>query len=1371
MDSSKKYNNPSPEAAANILSKLFFCWTFSFFKYGYKNDLEAKDIYNTQPPDLSEPLGNILEKNWNKELAKSKSEDRKPSLMKAIANTFFKQYALYGGVLFIQVIILRTIHPLALAELINYFHRTTAYTSLHGWLFAVAVVVISFVNCIIMHHVTLGCFKIGMRCRIACCSLLYRKLLRLSKTALGKTASGQIVNLMSNDVQRFDIAAGFLHYLWIMPVQAVVSAFVMYDSVGYAAIIGITAMLLQAVLLQGYLSKLQGTLRFKIAHRTDTRVKLMSEITSGIQVIKMYAWEKPFEKVVQLARKLEIDCLAKTSYIRGFTVALMVFTERFTTYLTIIAYVLLGNPLTSDKVFSLAQFFNTIQLYMAIFFPLAMSTFAEAIVSVRRLEDFLLLDESILSIATTEKISEENTKGSIKIKDGRASWIPSPIIETLTNLNLNIKPGSLYAVVGSVGSGKSSLLQLFLKELPLSSGILEVNGNISYASQEPWLFVSSVRNNILFGQQFIRSVYSEVVKVCALGRDFEQFPQGDKTLVGERGVSLSGGQRARINLARAVYREADIYLLDDPLSAVDAHVGKELFEECIIKYLKGKTRILVTHQLQFLKQVDQIIIVDNGQIEKVGTFEELSENELSYLKRSASEEELEKQPKENEIIRKRLVSIASTESSVDHETENVEPVETQELMEKGAVSSSLYKKYFNAGAPIIALILLALLFIIAQMSSNAADLWVTYWTNNEEKFYKNQIQVVEKEIELNPTTIISYNMTDENSTDIENFDDSNYTIEDQLWDQFKNESLYTNIPEHSQDFYIYLYTLFIIGSIVLTTLRSLLFFKVCMKASKNLHNTMFSNLLRATMRFFDVNPSGRILTRFSKDMGQIDETLPRAMLDALQIFMVMSGILVMVFIVTPWMIVPAVLLAVIFLYIRIIFLASGQDVKRLESITRAPVFSHVSASLNGLTTIRSSKAQYMVSKEFDVLQDQHTASWYLFLITTETFGFYLDVICVIFLAVVTFQFLIFDDGKTLSGDVGLVISQSLILTGMLQHGIRQTAEVASQMTSVERVLQYSNIEQEGAFESVPTKKPHRDWPKNGEVNFKQLYLQYTPSEAPTLRNLNIEIKPGEKIGIVGRTGAGKSSLISALFRLAPIEGVISIDDIDTKEIGLHDLRQNISIIPQEPVLFSASLRHNLDPFDKCDDKTLWKALEDVELKDAIEDLNQEVTEGGGNFSAGQRQLICLARAIIRNNKILVLDEATANVDPQTDALIQKTIRKNFKNCTVLTIAHRLNTVMDSDKILVMDAGEAVEFDVPHQLLNNPDGYLTKMVKETGSVMEAKLKKYAEEIFLFKTSTISEENPVLDNRNMSDTPNGIISAKSNDDTPISEANEN
>ncbi|XP_017777905.1 PREDICTED: probable multidrug resistance-associated protein lethal(2)03659 [Nicrophorus vespilloides] len=1320
MDSSKKYDNVSPEVSSGFLSKLLFCWILPFFKIGLKRNLEVKDLFNTTRADLSEQLGNILERNWDNELKRAKEDKKRPSLMRALSKTFIRHYAVYGVIIFIESIILKLIHPLVLAELIKYFEPNTIYTNLHGWLFAAGVVFISFLNILIMHQAGLGCYRIGMRCRIASCSIIYRKLLRLNKTSLSQTAAGQVINLMSNDVQRFEMVAIFLHYIWIMPIQAVVAGIIMYKGVGYAAVIGILSIALQAIPLQGYLSRLQGKYRSQIATRTDHRVKLMSEITAGIQVIKMYAWEKPFEKVVQLARKLEIDVITKKSYILGFMTALMVFTERTSLYLMVVIYALTGNSLTSDLVFSNAQFFNTIQLYMAIFFPLAIATYSEAKVSIKRIEDFLLLAENPRHYVISE-VSVE--KGCIKISKGKASWIPNPIIDTLTNINLEIKPGTLCAVVGSVGAGKSSLLQLLLKELPLSSGKLDIAGNVSYASQEPWLFVSSVKNNILFGQPFTKTKYKEIVKVCALETDFQQFPYGDKTLVGERGVSLSGGQRARINLARAVYRDADIYLFDDPLSAVDTHVGKHLFEECIVKYLENKTRLLVTHQLQFLKKADQIIIINNGQITKVGTYEELAENELAHLERESSTEETNENPKE----RKRLMSITSEASTVEDE-EHEEPQETQELMEKGSIPTSTYWQYFRAGANVLALFVLAFLIIIAQMFCNWSDLWLRYWTTEEEVLCAKQYNS-KNDSSIYTTTEFYMNETEtEISTNA-------FPINDTVYEEGSCD--FGNFPRKN---YILIYSVLILLTVVLTIVRSLAFYKVCMNSSKSLHNNMFGNILEATMRFFDTNPSGRILNRFSKDIGAVDEILPRCMLDSIQIFMVMFGILIMVFIVSPIMILPTIVLAALFVGIRYVYMSTAQDLKRLEGITRAPVFSHVSASLSGLTTIRSSGAQYIITKEFDALQDQHTASFVMMIVASETFGFYLDLISVLFVGIVTFQFFAYDESSVVGGDVGLVLSQSLILTGMLQHGMRQTTEVANNMTSVERVLQYTKLDKEGPFESV--KKPHRDWPEKGAIIFKNLFLQYAPSEPPVLKNLNVEILPGDKVGIVGRTGAGKSSLISAIFRLAPIEGSITIDEVDTKEIGLNDLRSNISIIPQEPVLFSTTVRNNLDPFDKCNDDTLWKALENVELKDNIDKLEQEVNEGGSNFSAGQRQLMCLARAIIRNNKIIIMDEATANVDQQTDALIQKTIRKNFLSCTVLTIAHRLNTIMDSDKVLVMDAGQAVEFGHPHELLQDSNGIFHGMLKQTGRSMEQELKNIAREAYESKQISTKPNEQII-----------------------------
>lgn len=312
--------------------------------------------------------------------------------------------------------------------------------------------------------------------------------------------------------------------------------------------------------------------------------------------------------------------------------------------------------------------------------------------------------------------------------------------------------------------------------------------------------------------------------------------------------------------------------------------------------------------------------------------------------------------------------------------------------------------------------------------------------------------------------------------------------------------------------------------------------------------------------------------------------------------------------------------------------------------------------------------------------------------------------------------------------VGLAVSQSLILTGMLQFGMKQTAEVVNQLTSVERIMQYSNLDPEDKLEGSTVTTLDPKWPSKGMVEFKDVSLRYSPIESPVLNHLNLVIKSGSKIGIVGRTGAGKSSLISALFRLAVLEGSIEIDGVDTKVLQLHDLRRRISIIPQEPVLFSSTLRYNLDPFDDFDDGRLWSVLEEVELKEGVPSLDLEVSERGANFSVGQRQLVCLARAILRNNRVLVLDEATANVDPRTDALIQSTIRRKFHSCTVLTVAHRLNTIMDSDLVIVMEAGRVVQYDHPHVLLEDLEGTFATMVAQTGPTMMEQLKQSAFEAY-------------------------------------------
>ncbi|EGI62548.1 Multidrug resistance-associated protein 4 [Acromyrmex echinatior] len=1333
MDAAKKVNNPNPRISANPISKLFFWWLARIIWYGKDHDLEMKNVYNIMPADDSEFLGNKLEENWKNEVHAAKKYGRKPKFFTALKKTFIWSFFYYGGWVLVLAVVVRTLQIYILGLFIWHFDPRAASTQEEAYLYASGVIILGIIVVMITHHSNMGLMEIGMRVRIASSSLIYRKILCLSSSTI--TTPGQIVNLLSNDMSKFEQLFLSLHYIWILPIQGSIIAFMIWQSVGIASLAGVFFIIIQTVPLQGYISRCTSKLRLKIAVRTDERIRLMSEIIKGIQVIKMYTWEKPFAELVNCARKYEIDVLTLISYLRGFTLASCIFTERTTLYFTIMAYVLCGHSISADKVFSLAQYFNILQLTMAIFYPMAVAGAAEAAVSIKRIEDFLLLNENVPLTQSSLIIKDT----SILMKNVSASWTTTKIVNTLHNINIQIKDKKLYTIIGPVGAGKSSFLQAILGELKLSQGQIQINGKISYAGQDPWLFTGTVRNNILFGQPYDNVKYQNVVNVCALIKDFEQLPYGDKTLVGERGTALSGGQRARINLARAVYRDADIYLFDDPLSAVDTHVGRHLFNECINNYLRNKTRILVTHQLQYLKQCDYIVILNNGQIEDEGTFAALQEKHTIFLEILMRAEEVNEKMKESLKIDANPMSDIIPNGNVnDEDMEKAEPQETEELLAKGSLSKSIYWKYFRSGASIIMIVFFLFCMILGQIGSNGCDYWVGYWTRQEEMRIKAMHELQHNAMNnfTMPSSTLRSTRQIENASNINNEFTKFVTTTDYYREDMSNDTVssqnftinnYENIYYLDTNMALWIYGGFIAISIVVTTIKNLIFVKICMNASKNLHNFMFSCVLKTPMSFFDNNPSGRILNRFSKDMGAVDEILPSTMTVSIQIFTVMIGILIQVIIINWWIVFAVIIMIFLFGIIRKIYLPIARTTKRLEGVAKSPMFSHVNSTLSGLTTIRSIGAQEMIRKQFDEHQDLHTSTYSLIIATGTVFGLALDIVSIGFIAIITYSFVVLNDENTFAGHVGLAISQVLILCGMVQHGMRQTAETITQMTSVERIMQFTELEKEDPFESNPIDKPSSNWPFKGEIKFDRVYLRYSESKSPVLKSLSFVVKPGMKIGIVGRTGAGKSSLIAALFRMAKLDGTIYIDNVDTKKIGLHDLRNKISIIPQEPILFSATLRDNLDPFYKFHDADLWSVLEEVKLKHMVDSLDYRVEQDGSNFSVGQRQLICLARAILQNNKILVLDEATANVDPTTDALIQITIRKKFENCTVLTIAHRLNTIMDNDKVLIMDQGQLLEFDHPYILLQNEQGHFSNMVQETGKAMTEQLKQCAKEV--------------------------------------------
>ncbi|XP_046426049.1 ATP-binding cassette sub-family C member 4-like isoform X3 [Neodiprion fabricii] len=1248
------------EESSNFLSALFFGWTRQIFWKGAKHDLQTTDLYDPLKSDESEQLGNRLEREWIKELARSeakrtlnkdgeKKRARQPSLGRALTRVIWLPYMILGLFIFFRFAFLHVAGPILQGWIIEYFDEVGCGISrTKGLIYAGLLVLVIFLDILIMHHTDLRTQQIGMRVRVACCSLIYRKVLRLDQNAAHNTAAGKVANLISNDVARFDSIFIFLHHFWIMPIQLAISGYVMWLSIGVATFIAIGATMAQTLLLQGYFSHVGGKLRAKIARKTDERVQLMTELISGIQVVKMYSWEKPFNKIVSKVRDLELKVISYASYLKGFNFSIILLSGKITLYFALTSFVLIGNTITAETAFVSVGLINALRISCAVYFPLALILAGEAAVSLDRLTEFLLLDE-VKCVEKAQLACTENGPGDvdrleilehgvgIRMDTVAANWIFGNLPPTLSEVSLEVKNRCSCALVGPVGSGKSSLLHLILGELTVGAGKLsfftgkeseaEITSRdirVSYASQDPWLFSASIRDNILFGLPYEKKRYQEVTEACALLKDFDQLSQGDLSLVGERGASLSGGQRARVNLARAVYRDADLYLLDDPLSAVDSRVGRHLFEKCINGFLKSKTRIIVTHQFQYLEQVDTVIFVNRGTVECQGTFQELSASNFRNLifencETSDDAESTEKVDADATEFETKDVVPGNDEQQLKH-TESMQELENidDEEMATGSISSEVYRGYFFAGGNLCSLAIVVLAFVAGQVAASGCDYWMTYWTNQET--LKSTLQ-------------------------------SNKSV---VGDMDYNNSVSQWVDERGllrQNVGIWVYTACIAGCTITVVLSNILFVRISMNASRNIHNAMFSNILEATMRFFNTNPSGRILNRFSKDVGAMDEMLPRALMEMFQKFTIATGSLVMVFIVNNWMIIPTVVAGGVFYFMTILYIKTAQSLQRLEGIK-----------------------------------------------------------------------------NTSGGFAGLAISQSMILIGIIQEGLRYITIVISQMTSVERLLQYTNLPKEGPF--AFDNSPPSDWPSMGSLDFKDVSMTYSIDKPPALKGLNLNIRPGWKVGVVGRTGAGKSSLISALFRLVGdgLDGEIFLDGISTKTIGLNDLRSRISIIPQEPILFSASLRYNLDPFEQYSDAELWNSIREVELGGVISSLDFSVAGGGANFSVGQRQLICLARAILRNNRLLVLDEATANVDPNTDALIQRTIRRRFVDCTVLTVAHRLNTIMDSDRVLVMDGGRIVEFDHPHLLLKDRDGYFSQMVQQTGKTMAEELAKISESAF-------------------------------------------
>ncbi|XP_020506427.1 LOW QUALITY PROTEIN: ATP-binding cassette sub-family C member 4 [Labrus bergylta] len=1294
MEIKKKHDRQNPLETANPLSRVFMCWIAPILHLGFKQRLGESDMYCVVPEDQSERLGEELQRFWDQEVRKASKELQKPNLSQALIRCYWKVFS--GAGLFVfSLEAIKVIQPLLLWKIIQYFetYDPDDQRSLYmAYGYATAMSLSAFGLTILQHLYYYHLQRLGMRMRVAMCHMIYRKALGLSSESMGRTTTGQIVNLLSNDASRLDEITLNLHYLWVGPLQAVVIVVFLWYEIGPSCLAGVAIIVLMLP-LQIWLGKLFGIFRSKTAVLTDNRIRIMNEVVSGIRIIKMYAWEKPFCALVTEVRRKEISQIMKSSYLRGLNMASFFASNKIIVFITFTVYALLGNAVTASCVFVTVSLYGTIKLTVTLFFPLAVEKLSETVVSIHRIKSFLLLEE--VEKRNFKLPLEEMKEKFIEIEKLTCYWDKSLDAPSLQNVSVTMKSHQLLIVIGPVGAGKSSLLSAILGELPHDTGALKVRGQLTYAAQQPWVFPGTIRSNILFGEEFNLKKYEKVIRACALKKDLELLPHGDLTLIGDRGATLSGGQKARVNLARAVYQDADIYLLDDPLSAVDAEVGKHIFDQCICGLLKNKIRILVTHQLQHLRAADQVLVLKEGHIMAQGTYSDLQGSGLDFVSLLKSVEEQDEGSADADRVSLQSHGSHCSSSSLlrpdsNNKADQLPAVAVQSMAEEtrvdGDVGGHVYCKYFTAGCNLLVLLIILLLSLTAEAAYILQDWWLVYWTKEEAS---------------NTTT---------NAVTKSHFNASHSDQENNL------------------TFHLCIYAGLTAAAVAFGYARSLLIFHVLVRSAQTLHNSMFNAIIRTPVRFFDINPIGRILNRFSKDISQMDSTLPITFVDVYQLMLQNIGVVAVAASVIPHILIPVLPLLLFFLYLRRFYLSTSRDVKRLESTTRSPVYSHLSSSLRGLWTIRALKAEGRLKKAFDTHQDLHSEAWFLFLMTSRWFALRLDSICSIFIMFASFGCILLRDGLD-AGEVGLVLTYAVTLVGNFQWTMRQSAEVENMMTSVERVVEYAELESEAPWETE--KQPPPDWPDKGLVVFDQVSFSYSGDGPTILKDVSATFQPNEKVGIVGRTGAGKSSLVSALFRLAEPHGKIYIDGVLTSEIGLHHLRHKMSIIPQDPVLFTDTVRKNLDPFHQHLDDDLWRSLEEVQLKSVVEELPAKLetvlAESGSNFSVGQRQLVCLARAILRKNRILIIDEATANVDPRTDELIQKTIRDKFRECTVLTIAHRLHTIIDSDRILVLDSGTIQELDCPFTLLQNKEGALYKLVQQTGQSEAAALLESARKV--------------------------------------------
>ncbi|KAJ3317962.1 Multidrug resistance-associated protein 1 [Boothiomyces sp. JEL0866] len=1294
----------SPKKLLDIDSdRKTYSWADPIFLLGAKRPLNMEDLPALEKEFTAEEIYKKFQIAWQHELdfgnSKSVSNLR---VIRAVWRAFKYDY-LWGGFYLVLFNTLNIASPIVLQLLLNWLSDSNSYTenanatiwkpyTIATGLFTMQVLS----SCYSNWQYELA-FKTGYRLRTALTMALYRKSFTLSGKARQTYSAGKIVNISITDTNRLDMASQYLNMLWASPIMIILATAILYFNLGVSVAFCGFAFIVLYIPFQYYLSVLLTRFRAAANKQADKRIKTIHETLKGIRVIKMYAWEESILSTIFGLRSTECRFVRFYLACRASTSSITQTIPSFAMIITFTVYATSGNFMDPSVIISSLALFYALRIPM-LFLPIAIGLAADSWLAFQRIGDLLLAEEFSEMPDKLEKIDDI----AIKVENASFQWEQAIEEDSepfkISNVNITIPKGKLVAIVGAVGAGKSSLLSALVGEMKKTSGNVTFYGSIGYCQQQAWIQNNSLRDNILFGLPYDKKKYRKVIETCALKRDIEILQGGDTTEIGENGINLSGGQKQRVSIARAVYNDTDTILLDDPLSAVDAHVGRYLFETCIKTSLKGKTRVLVTHQLHFLNQVDSIIFMDKGEIVAQGTFKQLVDGSTLFSKMMEgyvqADEGNDEEIKEEALVVKPSIELSekdrvSCESLRQNKDNKLTAIEERAT---GGVAASVWSKYWKFAGGVKSAMVLLIFLAAANSARIFTDQWLVYWLSNK------------------------YHL--------------------------------------SRDDYIKDYYYLGFSQLVLNVLYGLSIASFGARSSRKIHNLAITKIFSCTLSFFDSTPLGRITSRFSRDVDTLDTLMPESLRAFIWTLSLCISNIILIGTYLPWFLLPAVLLMFLFYYLQQFYLKTALELKRIDSISRSPLIAQISETLNGLVTIRAYQAMDRFKTKNDQLINVNNRPLYLILIVQRWIQLRLEClnsILVFFIAIFCVYF-----RNTLNPSItGLLIAYSLQITQTFTWVVKTSTDVETYMNSAERMIYYTDsLVSEKARTIDPQYTPTEDkvltpeninlrqrtpaWPENGHIQVRNLQFRYLPNLPLVLKDLSFDIQPGQKVGIVGRTGAGKSTIITTILRLVEFEsGNIFIDGVDIKKIGLKDLRSKIAVIPQEPVLFSGTIRFNLDPFSEYTgtqaltiDDQIWDVLQRANLFEVVKGapmgLESVVAENGENWSTGQRQLICLARAMLKNSKIILLDEATASVDFATDEFIQTAIRRDFQGSTIITIAHRLNTIADYDKIMVLSFGEILEYDSPKKLLDI-DSEFTRMVAETGEANAAVIKATANKI--------------------------------------------